>query len=71
MRQSTYERISQRLLRGLSKPKRHCRLWEGRFICGTQSLHRSRSGCRYRLFWRIKKFETLIAKNDPMAATSS
>jgi hypothetical protein len=64
MRQGIYERISQRLLKGLPKAKRHCRVWEGRLSCGTKSLHRTRSACRYRLFWRIKDIRTIIAKNE-------
>jgi len=62
-----YERTSQRLLGGLSKPKKYCRVWEGRLICGTGSLHRSRSGCRYRMFWRMKNIRTILAKIDPMS----
>jgi hypothetical protein len=67
MRESNYERISRRLLHSLSKPKKYCRVWEGRLICGTQSLHRSRSGCRYRMFWRIKSLRIILTKIDPMS----
>jgi len=65
-----YERTSRRLLQGQPKPKRYCRLWEGRFICGTGSLHRTRSGCRYRMFWRMKNIRTILAKIDPMSESA-
>ena len=54
MRQGTYERIAQSLLRGQPKPKRFARLWEGRLLIGTKSLHRTPQSRRWRTFWRLK-----------------
>lgn len=54
MRTGTYERIAETLLRGQPRPKRFARVWEGRFLTGTQSLHRTPQSRRWRLFWRLK-----------------
>lgn len=54
MREGAYERIAQTLLRGQPKPKRFARVWEGRFLTGTKSLHRTPQSRRWRLFWRLK-----------------
>lgn len=56
MRTSTYERISQRLLRGQPKPKIFCRFYNGHLHCGTQSLHRTKQSQLWRQFWRIKSY---------------
>lgn len=50
----TYERTANRLLRGQPKPKSFCQLVNGRFVTGTQSLHRTRQSRTWRLFWRLK-----------------
>jgi hypothetical protein len=49
-----YERIAETLLRGELKPKRCARVWEGRFLTGTKSLHRTPHSRKWRLFWRLK-----------------
>ena len=54
MRQGTYERIAESLLRGQPKPKRTAQLWEGWFLTGTKSLHRTPQSRRWRTFWRLK-----------------
>lgn len=66
MRCGAYERISQRLLRGQPKPKRYGRVFEGKFLTGTKSLHRTPQSRRWRMFWRIKDIRTILAKIDPM-----
>lgn len=50
----SYERTANRLLRGQPKPKPFCQLVNGRFVTGTQSLHRTRQSRTWRLFWRLK-----------------
>jgi len=54
MRTGTYERIADSLLRGQPKPKRYARVWEGRYLTGTKSLHRTPQSRRWRTFWRLK-----------------
>jgi hypothetical protein len=54
MRESAYERISQRLLKGQPKPRRFGSVIDGRFSTGTKSLHRTPQSRRWRLFWRLK-----------------
>ena len=49
-----YERIALTLLRGQLRPKRYARVWEGRLLTGTQSLHRTPQSRRWRMFWRLK-----------------
>ena len=49
-----YERIAQTLLRGQPKPQRFARVWEGRLLTGTKSLHRTPQSRRWRMFWRLK-----------------
>jgi hypothetical protein len=51
---STFERISERLLKGQPKPKRFGRMESGKFWTGTKSLHRTPQSRRWRLFWRLK-----------------
>lgn len=55
MIEGTYERIAATLLRGQPKPKRFARVWEGKLLTGTQSLHRTPQSRRWRLFWRLKQ----------------
>jgi len=50
----TYERVSQRLLRGQPKPKPFGRVMGNKFLIGTQSLHRTPQSRRWQLFWRMK-----------------
>jgi hypothetical protein len=50
----TYERISERLLKGQPKAKRFGRLEGNYFMTGTKSLHRTPQSRRWRLFWRLK-----------------
>jgi hypothetical protein len=50
----TYERISQRLLVGQPRAKPFCKLIGGKFMVGTQSLHRTPQSRRWRTFWRLK-----------------
>ena len=49
-----YERIALTLLRGQLRPKRYARVWEGRLLTGTKSLHRTPQSRRWRTFWRLK-----------------
>ncbi len=50
----SYERIALTLLRGQPKPQRFARVWEGRLLTGTKSLHRTPQSRRWRTFWRLK-----------------
>lgn len=50
----TYERISERLLKGQPKPKRFGRLEGNHFVTGTKSLHLTPQSRRWSLFWRLK-----------------
>ena len=52
---TTYERISEKLLKGQPKAKRFG-LFDGkRFWTGTKSLHRTKQSRIWRLFWRLKQ----------------
>ena len=52
---STYQRISERLLRvGYRPPKAFCIFENGKLLVGTLSLHRTASARIWRTFWRIK-----------------
>lgn len=54
MRTGTYERIAQTLLRGQPKAKRTAHVYNGKFLTGTKSLHRTQQSRKWRLFWRLK-----------------
>jgi hypothetical protein len=54
MRTRAYERIAETLLRGQPKAKRFARVWEGRFLTGTKSLHLTPQSRKWRTFWRLK-----------------
>ena len=53
---SNYERITQKLLSGLSnvKTKPFCKFVGHKFHIGTQSNHKTEPARRARLFWRMK-----------------
>jgi hypothetical protein len=51
---TTYERISEKLLKGQPKAKPFGKLVDGRFLTGTRSLHRTKQSRIWRLFWRLK-----------------
>ena len=51
---SSYERYAQKLLRGIPPSKPFVVFSNGRISIGTQSKHRTKQGCMWRLFWRIK-----------------
>jgi len=55
MMPSTYERIAETLLKGQPKAKPFGRMIDGKFLTGTQSLHRTRQSRVWRLFWRLKQ----------------
>ena len=54
MLRGTYERVSQRLLKGQPKPNPFGKLINGKWMTGTQSLHRTPQSRRWQMFWRIK-----------------
>jgi hypothetical protein len=54
MLRGTYERVSQRLLKGQPKPKPFGKLINGKWMTGTQSLHRTPQSRRWQMFWRLK-----------------
>jgi len=54
IKMTTYERISEKLLKGQPKSKPFGMLINGRFVTGTKSLHLTRQSRVWRLFWRLK-----------------
>lgn len=54
---STYERVSEKLLRGQPKAKTFGKLIGNKFITGTQSLHWTKQSRNWQLFWRIKQYK--------------
>jgi hypothetical protein len=50
----TYQKVSQRLLKGQPKPKRCGSVYNGRFLTGIKSLHRTPQSRRWQMFWRMK-----------------
>jgi hypothetical protein len=55
VKMSTYERVSERLLKGQPRAKPFGKLINGRFITGTKSLHRTKQSRTWQLFWRLKQ----------------
>lgn len=51
---SSYERTSEKLLKEIPKPKPMGFFFEGRFLTGTKSTHRTKQALRWHLFWRLK-----------------
>jgi hypothetical protein len=51
---SSYERIAEKLLKGIPKPKPFGILFEGKFLPGNKSTHLSQQARRWRLFWHLK-----------------
>jgi hypothetical protein len=51
-----YERISRRLLNGMAKPRKSCRIEDGHFFVGYASSHRTQQARLWRQFWRLKNF---------------
>ncbi len=54
-KRSTYERISEKLLKGQPKAKPFGKLIGNTFVTGTKSLHRTKQSRAWRLFWRLKR----------------
>jgi hypothetical protein len=53
---SAYERVSERLLKGMPRAKPYGKLVGNMFMTGTQSLHRTKQARAWQLFWRIKRY---------------
>lgn len=51
---NTYERIAEKLLKGLGRAPRKNSVVNGRLVIGTASLHRTKQARIWRTFWRIK-----------------
>lgn len=49
-----YEQVSQKLLKGIPKPKPFGKLVNGRWMTGHKSLHKSPQGVKWNRFWRLK-----------------
>jgi hypothetical protein len=49
-----YERTAMKLLKHSAKPKPFCIFENGKLLVGQSSLHQTKAGRNYRLFWRIK-----------------
>jgi hypothetical protein len=56
MMTSEYERVAQKLLKSMPRPRPFGQLVDGRFLTGHQSQHRTPQGVRWNRFWRIKRF---------------
>jgi hypothetical protein len=54
MIEKTYERTARKLLRSQPKPKPFCKLIDGRFLTGTNSLLKTPQSRKWRTFWRLK-----------------
>jgi hypothetical protein len=52
---TTYERISEKLLKGQPEAKPFGKLIGNKFMTGAQSLHRTKQSRLWRLFWRLKQ----------------
>lgn len=50
-----YQRVAQRLHASNPHRRPFCCIDGGRLLTGWQSLSKTRAGCRWRLFWRIKR----------------
>lgn len=50
-----YERIAEKLHIGKTKAKPFGQFRGGRLMMGTLSLHRTKAGRLWRMFWRMKK----------------
>ena len=50
-----YERMAQRLLAGMPRPRPFCKLVDGRWLRGHASQHRTPQGVKWNRFWRIKQ----------------
>jgi hypothetical protein len=51
---SSYERTADKLLKGMPKAKAIGFLYEGRFLTGVASSHKTKQARIWRLFWRLK-----------------
>lgn len=49
-----YERVTRKLLKNQPKPKPFCMFIDGKFLTGTQSLHRTPAARMWRTFLRMK-----------------
>lgn len=56
MRMLSYERVTEKILKGQPKPKKIGYFTEGRFSIGHASLHRTPQSRRWRTYLRLKKF---------------
>ena len=54
---STYERISEKLLKGQPKAKPYGKLIGNKFVTGRKSLHWTKQSRTWQLFWRLKKYK--------------
>lgn len=54
---STYERVSEKLLKGQPKAKTFGKLIGKKFETGTKSLHKTKQSRTWQLFWRIKRYK--------------
>lgn len=59
VRLTPYEKVSERLLRGMPRPRPFGKLVDGRFFTGHKSQHRTPQAVKWRQFWRLKQFRPL------------
>jgi hypothetical protein len=50
----SYEGTAKKLLKELPKAKIYGVFYQGKFLTGNQSLHRTQAARNWRLFWRLK-----------------
>ena len=55
IKMSTYERISEKLLKGQPKAKPFGKLVGNKFMTGNRSLHWTKQSRTWQLFWRLKQ----------------
>lgn len=59
IRLTPYAKVSERLLRGMPRPRPFGKLVGGRFLTGHKSQHRTPQAVKWRQFWRLKQFRPL------------
>lgn len=63
-KETTYERIANRLIsKQCNKKQTFGMLYQGKFLRGTKSKHRTLVSRTWRLFWRLKQFKGLSISN--------
>lgn len=63
-KETTYERVANKLLsKQRNKKQTFGMLYQGKFLTGTKSKHRTPVSRNWRLFWRLKQSKGLSISN--------